>query len=202
MSDAAKPISPSMGMMSSSSSATNAIDITELTIKKIWNDNNDAEKLRPESVDLVILKDAKDEQEEVARADLFASRTITTQLNNVVLRANGEPYTVNISGNNSVTIPDLPSVGFDEQGNLITYQYTVRELRPEWQDDDILNEDDILKAGDKYNPYYTVSYDDNAHTVTNTLTHMDITAVKAWKPEGLHGNYAEVTFTLQSSRFR
>ena len=183
---------------SSSSSATNAIDITELTIKKIWNDNNDAEKLRPESVDLVILKDAKDEQEEVARADLFASRTITTQLNNVVLRANGEPYTVNISGNNSVTIPDLPSVGFDEQGNLITYQYTVRELRPEWQDDDILNEDDILKAGDKYNPYYTVSYDDNAHTVTNTLTHMDITAVKAWKPEGLHGNYAEVTFELQS----
>ena len=183
---------------SSSSSATNAIDITELTIKKIWNDNNDAEKLRPESVDLVILKDAKDEQEEVARADLFASRTITTQLNNVVLRANGEPYTVNISGNNSVTIPDLPSVGFDEQGNLITYQYTVRELRPEWQDDDILNEDDILKAGDKYNPYYTVSYDDNAHTVTNTLTHMDITAVKEWKPEGLHGDYAEVTFTLQS----
>ncbi len=183
---------------SSSSSATNAIDITELTIKKIWNDNNDAEKLRPESVDLVILKDAKDEQEEVARADLFASRTITTQLNNVVLRANGEPYTVNISGNNSVTIPDLPSVGFDEQGNLITYQYTVRELRPEWQDDDILNEDDILKAGDKYNPYYTVSYDDNAHTVTNTLTHMDITAVKAWKPEGLHGDYAEVTFELQS----
>ena len=183
---------------SSSSSATNAIDITELTIKKIWNDNNDAEKLCPESVDLVILKDAKDEQEEVARADLFASRTITTQLNNVILRANGEPYTVNISGNNSVTIPDLPSVGFDEQGNLITYQYTVRELRPEWQDDDILNENDILKAGDKYNPYYTVSYDDNAHTVTNTLTHMDITAVKAWKPEGLHGNYAEVTFELQS----
>lgn len=183
---------------SSSSSATNAIDITELTIKKIWKDNNDAEKLRPELVDLVILKDAKDEQEEVARADLFASRTITTQLNNVVLRANGEPYTVNISGDGSVTVSDLPSVGFDEQGNLITYQYTVRELRSGWQDDDILNEDDILKAGDKYNPYYTVSYDDNAHTVTNTLTHMDITAVKAWKPEGLHGDYAEVTFELQS----
>ena len=183
---------------SSSSSATNAIDITELTIKKIWKDNNDAEKLRPELVDLVILKDAKDEQEEVARADLFASRTITTQLNNVVLRANGEPYTVNISGDGSVTVSDLPSVGFDEQGNLITYQYTVRELRSGWQDDDILNEDDILKAGDKYNPYYTVSYDDNAHTVTNTLTHMDITAVKAWKPGTMTGENAEVTFTLQS----
>jgi|GEM_PF-5758244 len=183
---------------SSSSSATNTIATTGLTITKNWVDNNDAEKLRPKSVDLVILKDAKDEQEEVARADLFASRTITTQLNNVVLRANGEPYTVNISGDGSVTVSDLPSVGFDEQGDLITYQYTVRELRPEWQDDGNLNEEDILKAGDKYNPYYTVSYDDDAHTVTNTLTHMDITAVKAWKPEGLHGNYAEVTFTLQS----
>ena len=192
------PLSSLANKTATESSATNAIDITELTIKKIWNDNNDAEKLRPKSVDLVILKDAKDEQEEVARADLFASRTITTQLNNVVLRANGEPYTVNISGDGSVTVSDLPSVGFDEQGNLITYQYTVRELRSGWQDDDILNEDDILKAGDKYNPYYTVSYDDNAHTVTNTLTHMDITAVKEWKPEGLHGDYAEVTFTLQS----
>ena len=183
---------------SSSSSATNTIATTGLTITKNWVDNNDAEKLRPKSVDLVILKDAKDEQEEVERADWFASRTISTDLENVVLKANREPYTVNISGNNSVTVSDLPSVGFDEEGNLITYQYTVRELRPEWQDDDILNEDDILKAGDKYNPYYTVSYDDNAHTVTNTLTHMDITAVKAWKPEGLHGDYAEVTFTLQS----
>lgn len=183
---------------SSSSSATNAIDITELTIKKIWNDNNDAEKLRPKSVDLVILQDAKDEQEEVERADWFASRTISTDLENVVLKANREPYTVNISGNNSVTVSDLPSVGFDEEGNLITYQYTVRELRPEWQDDDILNEEDILEAGGKYNPYYTVSYNDDALTVTNTLTHMDITAVKAWKSEGLHGDYAEVTFELQS----
>lgn len=192
------PLSSLANKTATESSATNAIGTMELTIKKIWNDNNDAEKLRPKSVDLVILKEAKDEQEEVARADLFASREIRTDLDNVVLKANREPYTVNISGNNSVTIPDLPSVGFDEQGNLITYQYTVRELRPGWQDDDILNEDDILKAGDKYNPYYTVSYDDNAHTVTNTLTHMDITAVKAWKPEGLHGDYAEVTFTLQS----
>ena len=183
---------------SSSSSATNTIATTGLTITKNWVDNNDAEKLRPKSVDLVILKDAKDEQEEVARADLFASREIRTTLDNVVLKANGEPHTVNISGDGSVTVSDLPSVGFDEKGNLITYQYTVRELRPEWQDDDILNEDDILKAGDKYNPYYTVSYDDDALTVTNNLTHMDITAVKAWKPEGLHGDYAKVTFELQS----
>ena len=183
---------------SSSSSATNTIATTGLTITKNWVDNNDKEGLRPDSVDLVILKEAKDEQEEVKRADWFASREIRTDLDNVVLKANREPYTVNISGDGSVTVSDLPSVGFDEKGNLITYQYTVRELRPEWQDDDILNEEDILEAGGKYNPYYTVSYNDDALTVTNTLTHMDITAVKAWKPEGLHGDYAEVTFTLQS----
>ena len=183
---------------SSSSSATNTIATTGLTITKNWVDNNDAEILRPKSVDLVILKDAKDEQEEVARADLFASRTITTQLNNVVLRANGEPYTVNISGNDSVTVSDLPSVGFDEEGNLITYQYTVRELKPGWKDDGNLSDDEILEANEKYDGHYTVSYDDSTHTVTNTLTHMDITAVKAWKPEGLHGDYAEVTFELQS----
>ena len=186
---------------SSSSSATNTIATTGLTITKNWVDNNDAEKLRPESVDLVILKEAKDEQEEVKRADWFASREIRTDLDNVVLKANREPYTVNISGNDSVTVSDLPSVGFDEEGNLITYQYTVRELRPEWQDDDILNVDDLLEANEKYDGHYTVSsYDEDGSTltVTNTLTHMDITAVKAWKPEGLHGDYAEVTFELQS----
>ena len=192
------PLSSLANKTATESSATNAIGTMELTIKKIWNDNNDAEKLRPKSVDLVILKDAKDEQEEVARADLFASREIRTTLDNVVLKANGEPYTVNISGDGSVTVSDLPSVGFDEKGNLITYQYTVRELRPEWQDGDILNVDDLLEANEKYDGHYTVSYDDSTHTVTNTLTHMDITAVKAWKPEGLHGNYAEVTFELQS----
>ena len=197
-SDVTFKLSDLFNKSSSSSSATNTIATTGLTITKNWVDNENEEGLRPDSVDLVILKEAKDEQEEVKRADWFASREIRTDLDNVVLKANREPYTVNISGNDSVTVSDLPSVGFDEEGNLITYQYTVRELRPEWQDDDILNEDDILKAGDKYNPYYTVSYDDNAHTVTNTLTHMDITAVKAWKPEGLHGDYAEVTFTLQS----
>ena len=192
------PLSSLANKTATESSATNAIGTMELTIKKIWNDNNDAEKLRPKSVDLVILKDAKDEQEEVARADLFASREIRTTLDNVVLKANGEPYTVNISGDGSVTVSDLPSVGFDEKGNLITYQYTVRELRPEWQDDDILNEEDILEAGGKYNPYYTVSYNDDALTVTNTLTHMDITAVKKWKPGTLTGENAKVIFTLQS----
>ncbi len=200
-SDVTFKLSDLFNKTSSSSSATNTIATTGLTITKNWVDNNDAEKLRPESVDLVILKDAKDEQEEVERADWFASRTISTDLENVVLKANREPYTVNISGNNSVTVSDLPSVGFDEEGNLITYQYTVRELRPEWQDDDILNVDDLLEANEKYNGHYTVSsYDEDGSTltVTNTLTHMDITAVKAWKPEGLHGNYAEVTFTLQS----
>src|SRR5699024_967653 len=89
---------------SSSSSATNTIATTGLTITKNWVDNENEEGLRPDSVDLVILKEAKDEQEEVKRADWFASREIRTDLDNVVLKANREPYTVNISGNDSVTV--------------------------------------------------------------------------------------------------
>ena len=96
------------------------------------------------------------------------------------------------------TIPNLPTYGIQDNG-LVTYDYRIRELKQGWTPDTI--EDSILDADEKYNGHYTVSsYDEDGSTltVTNTLTHMDITAVKAWKPEGLHGNYAEVTFTLQS----
>ena len=96
------------------------------------------------------------------------------------------------------SIPNLPSYGVQD-GALVTYEYRIHELKPGWKDDGNLSDDEILDADEKYNGHYTVSaYSEDGLTVTNTLTHMDITAVKAWKPEGLHGNYAEVTFTLQS----
>lgn len=85
---------------------------------------------------------------------------------------------------------------------MITYKYTVRELKEDWKEDagaGVPMQDDLVdEANSKFNSYYTTSYGPEAGTVTNTLTHMDITAVKAWKPEGLHGDYAEVTFELQS----
>lgn len=195
------------------SSATNAIETTELTITKNWKDNEDEEGLRPESVDLVILQEKNDSQsgEESGRAALFTSRQEPNQttksdsnIENVVLENDGsvKVVTLNEANNWSAEIENLPGLGFDDKGNLITYKYTVRELKEDWKEDagaGVPMQDDLVdEANSKFNSYYTTSYGPEAGTVTNTLTHMDITAVKAWKPEGLHGDYAEVTFELQS----
>ena len=198
---------------SSSSSATNTIATTGLTITKNWVDNENEEGLRPASVDIVILQETDNSQsgEESGRAALFTSRqapnqTTSSNIENVVLEGNGAVKVVTLSQANnwSETIANLPGIGFDDKGNLITYKYTVRELREDWKEDagaGVPMQDDLVdEANSKFNSYYTTFYDTEGetHTVTNTLTHMDITAVKAWKPEGLHGNYAEVTFELQS----
>lgn len=198
---------------SSSSSATNTIATTGLTITKNWVDNNDKEGLRPASVDIVILQEKNDSQsgEESGRAALFTSRQAPNQttksdsnIENVVLENDGsvKVVTLNEANNWSAEIENLPGLGFDDKGNLITYKYTVRELKEDWKEDagaGVPMQDDLVdEANSKFNSYYTTSYGPEAGTVTNTLTHMDITAVKEWKPEGLHGNYAEVTFELQS----
>ena len=196
---------------SSSSSATNTIATTGLTITKNWVDNENEEGLRPASVDIVILQEKNDSQsgEESGRAALFTSRqapnqTTLSDIDNVVLEGNGDVKVVKLDETNSwsETIANLPGIGFDDDGNLITYKYTVRELKEDWKEDagaGVPMQDDLVDEEDsKFNSYYTTSYSKDGCTVTNTLTHMDITAVKAWKPEGLHGNYAEVTFTLQS----
>ena len=198
---------------SSSSSATNTIATTGLTITKNWVDNENEEGLRPASVDIVILQETDNSQsgEESGRAALFTSRqapnqTTLSDIDNVVLEGNGHVKVVTLSQANnwSETIANLPGIGFDDKGNLITYKYTVRELREDWKEDagaGVPMQDDLVdEANSKFNSYYTTFYDTEGetHTVTNTLTHMDIIAVKEWKPEGLHGNYAEVTFELQS----
>ena len=199
---------------SSSSSATNTIATTGLTITKNWVDNENEEGLRPASVDIVILQETDNSQsgEESGRAALFTSRQAPNQttksdsnIENVVLENDGsvKVVTLNEANNWSAEIENLPGLGFDDKGNLITYKYTVRELKEDWKKEDagagVPMQDDLVdEANSKFNSYYTTSYGPEAGTVTNTLTHMDITAVKAWKPEGLHGDYAEVTFELQS----
>lgn len=183
----------------------NRLQTTNLSVEKLWKGDENETNLRPLSVDVVVQRKVRQEggnqseqADELTRATLMAPRTTEDGWEFV---PNGDDKylteTLEEATGWKASIPNLPSYGVQD-GALVTYEYRIHELRPEWQDDDILNEDDILKAGDKYNPYYTVSYDDNAHTVTNTLTHMDITAVKAWKPGTMTGENAEVTFTLQS----
>ena len=185
---------------------TNSLKTTDLSVEKKWEDNDNIENLRPTSIDVVVQRKVQqkggnqsEQADELTRSALMAPRTVDNEWEIVKDSLTNEPLTLtlNVSNNWQQTIPNLPTYGIQDNG-LVTYEYRIHELKPGWKDDGNLSDDEILEANEKYDGHYTVSYDDSTHTVTNTLTHMDITAVKAWKPEGLHGDYAKVTFELQS----
>ena len=184
----------------------NRLQTTDLSVEKKWKGDENETDLRPDSITVVVQRrvqqegsDQSEQADELTRATLMAPRTTEDGWEFV---PNGDDKylteTLEEATGWKETIPNLPTYGIQDNG-LVTYEYRIRELKQGWTPDTI--EDSILDADEKYNGHYTVSsYDEDGSTltVTNTLTHMDITAVKAWKPEGLHGNYAEVTFTLQS----
>ncbi len=182
---------------------TNSLKTTDLSVEKKWEDNDNIENLRPTSIDVVVQRKVQqkggnqsEQAGELTRATLMAPRTTEDGWEFVPDGTGYLTVTLEEANDWKETIPNLPTYGIQDNG-LVTYDYRIRELKQGWTPDTI--EDSILDADEKYNGHYTVSaYSEDGLTVTNTLTHMDITAVKAWKPEGLHGNYAEVTFTLQS----
>lgn len=191
---------------SSTTTAINSLETKNLSVEKLWKGDENETDLRPDSITVVVQRrvqqeggDQSEQADELTRATLMAPRTTEDGWENVPNGNNGY-LTVKLEEANGwkASIPNLPTHGVQGNG-LVTYDYRIRELKQGWTRDTI--EDSILDADEKYNGHYTVSsYDEDGSTltVTNTLTHMDITAVKAWKPEGLHGNYAEVTFELQS----
>ncbi len=184
----------------------NRLQTTNLSVEKLWKGDENETNLRPSPIAVVVQRkvqqeggDQSEQADELTRATLMAPRTTEDGWENVPNGNNGY-LTVKLEEANDwkETIPNLPTYGIQDNG-LVTYDYRIRELKQGWTPDTI--EDSILDANEKYDGHYTVSsYDEDGSTltVTNTLTHMDITAVKAWKPEGLHGDYAEVTFELQS----
>ena len=184
----------------------NQMKTTNLSVEKLWVGDENETNLRPSPIAVVVQRkvqqeggDQSEQADELTRATLMAPRTTEDGWENVPNGNNGY-LTVKLEEANDwkETIPNLPTYGIQDNG-LVTYDYRIRELKQGWTPDTI--EDSILDANEKYDGHYTVSsYDEDGSTltVTNTLTHMDITAVKAWKPEGLHGDYAEVTFELQS----
>ena len=184
----------------------NRLQTTDLSVEKLWVGDENETNLRPSPIAVVVQRkvqqeggDQSEQADELTRATLMAPRTTEDGWENVPNGNNGY-LTVKLEEANDwkETIPNLPTYGIQDNG-LVTYDYRIRELKQGWTPDTI--EDSILDANEKYDGHYTVSsYDEDGSTltVTNTLTHMDITAVKAWKPEGLHGDYAEVTFELQS----
>ncbi len=183
----------------------NRLQTTNLSVEKLWVGDENETNLRPLSVDVVVQRRVQQEggnqseqADELTRATLMAPRTTEDGWEFVPDGTGYLTVTLEEANDWKETIPNLPTYGIQDNG-LVTYDYRIRELKQGWTPDTI--EDSILDADEKYDGHYTVSsYDEDGSTltVTNTLTHMDITAVKAWKPEGLHGDYAEVTFELQS----
>ena len=183
----------------------NQMKTTNLSVEKLWVGDENEINLRPLSIDVVVQRrvqqegsDQSEQADELTRATLMAPRTTEDGWEFVPDGTGYLTVTLEEANDWKETIPNLPTYGIQDNG-LVTYEYRIHELKPGWKDDGNLSDDEILDADEKYNGHYTVSaYSEDGLTVTNTLTHMDITAVKEWKPEGLHGNYAEVTFELQS----
>ena len=195
-----------VGGDTSTTTAVNSLKTEKLSVEKKWKGDENETDLRPDSITVVVQRRVQQEgsgqseqAEELTRSTWMAPRTTEDGWEFV---PNGDDKylteTLEEATGWKASIPNLPSYGVQD-GALVTYEYRIHELKPGWKDDGNLSDDEILDADEKYNGHYTVSaYSEDGLTVTNTLTHMDITAVKAWKPEGLHGDYAEVTFTLQS----
>ena len=183
----------------------NRLQTTDLSVEKLWVGDENETNLRPSPIDVVVQRKVQQEggnqseqADELTRATLMAPRTTEDGWEFVPDGTGYLTVTLEEANDWKETIPNLPTYGIQDNG-LVTYEYRIHELKPGWKDDGNLSDDEILDADEKYNGHYTVSaYSEDGLTVTNTLTHMDIIAVKAWKPEGLHGDYAEVTFTLQS----
>lgn len=183
----------------------NQMKTTDLSVEKKWEDSDNIENLRPSSIYVVVQRKVRQEggnqseqADELTRATLMAPRTTEDGWEFVPDGTGYLTVTLEEANDWKETIPNLPTYGIQDNG-LVTYEYRIHELKPGWKDDGNLSDDEILDADEKYNGHYTVSaYSEDGLTVTNTLTHMDITAVKAWKPGTMTGENAEVTFTLQS----
>ena len=188
-----------VGGDTSTTTAVNSLKTEKLSVEKKWKGDENEINLRPLSIAVVVQRkvrqeggDQSEQADELTRSALMAPRTVDNEWEIVKDSLTNEPLTLtlNVSNNWQQTISNLPTYGIQDNG-LVTYDYRIRELKQGWKPDTI--EDSILDANEKYDGHYTVSsYDEDGSTltVTNTLTHMDITAVKAWKPEGLHGDYA------------
>lgn len=196
-----------VGGDTSTTTAVNSLKTEKLSVEKKWEGDENETDLRPDSITVVVQRKVQqkggnqsEQADELTRSALMAPRTVDNEWEIVKDSLTNEQLTLTLHADNGwkASISNLPSYGIQD-GGLVTYDYRIRELKSDWEKDGKLSDDEILDANEKYDGHYTVSlYSEDGRTVTNTLTHMDITAVKAWKPKGLHGDYAEVTFELQS----
>lgn len=95
---------------------------------------------------------------------------------------------------NTVTFSGLPTFGFNDEGEMVTYQYRVREVNTD-EAQTLLPEKGTFHSG--YTVTYTAAEGNNPHTVTNTLQTTTITAEKKWNDNKGNGDTRPASITLE-----
>ena len=91
----------------------NTLDTTKVVITKVWNDGNDQDGTRPDSITLTLLADGE---------------PVTEYGDNGKFTINKSEHSVNDKPNQwSFTIIDLPKYRADVDGNAVAIEYTVEE---------------------------------------------------------------------------
>lgn len=188
--DEASPIQPYYGDKGSQSITDtvhqNKLQTTSLTAKKVWaGDNPTVYATRPAS--------------ESARHDWQTTLVVERSTDGVhweeIPAASHETvYGTNAENSDTVTFSGLPTFGFNDEGEMVTYQYRVREVNTD-EAQTLLPEKGTFHSG--YTVTYAAADDTNPHTVTNTLQTTTITAEKKWNDNKGNGDTRPTSITLE-----
>ena len=189
--DEGSPIQPYYGDKSSQSITDtvhkNQLQTVSLTAQKVWqNDNPTVYATRPAS--------------ESARHDWQTTLVVERSTDGVhweeiPVEARETVYGTNDADtSNTATFSGLPTFGFNDEGEIVTYQYRVREVNTD-EAQTLLPEKGTFHSG--YTVTYTAAEGNNPHTVTNTLQTTTITAEKKWNDDEGNGDNRPASITLE-----
>lgn len=155
----------------------NQLATTELTVQKVWVDDNDnAYGTRP----------ATDADRYTWEVTLVIQRSTDgatwTDVQEVTL------YGTDDLKQADKTVTGLPVMVVNADGDLTACQYRVQELQP--------GTDDAVEEGGAFHGGYTVAYPDNT-TAANTLRTVDFTAQKKWNDNQNENEKRPTSITLE-----
>lgn len=189
--DEGSPIQPYYGDKSSQSITDtvhkNQLQTVSLTAQKVWqNDNPTVYATRP-----AFNGDRYDWQ-----TTLVVERsTDGVHWEEIPVEARETVYGTNDADtSNTATFSGLPTFGFNDEGEMVTYQYRVREVNTD-EAQTLLPEKGTFHSG--YTVTYTAAEGNNPHTVTNTLQTTTITAEKKWNDDEGNGDTRPTSITLE-----
>lgn len=167
----------------------NQLQTTRITVAKQWQgDNNTVYLTRPASTN--------------SRYDWEVTLTIQRSTDNgrswEALPTGSRVTLHGTNGQDRVeqTVTGLPSMAFDQAGNLVPCQYRVVELQSQQATEDG-NVREELETGDTFHYGYTVGCENenNICTAVNTLNTVDLQATKVWNDEA--STHPAVTLELK-----